>query len=87
MVVSVVTVCPGPVCREVGFRVIDGGGASGIYILIESIVGVVAGAVGVSIPLVKVVTPALIGDLLCLVTVVAPVDILGSACKIMSQAR
>ena len=67
MVVSVVTVCPCPVCREVGFGVIGDRGASGIDGLVESIVGVVARAVGVTTPLVAVVTPAVAGNLLCLV--------------------
>ena len=87
MVISVVTVCPCPVCREVGFGVIDDGGASGIDVLVESIVGVVAGAVGVVSPLVAVVTPAIAGNLLYLVAVVAPADVLGCACKVMGQAR
>ena len=67
MVVSIVTVFPYPLCREVGFGVIDDGGASGIDVLVESIVGVVAGAVGVTTPLVAVVTPAAAGNLLYLV--------------------
>lgn len=87
MVVSVVIVCPCPVCREVGFGVIDDGSASGIDVLVESIVGVVAGAVGVTTPLVEVVTPAVAGNLLYPVAVVAPADVLGCACKVMNQAR
>jgi len=87
MVVSVVIVCPCPVCREVGFGVIDDGGASGIDVLVESIVGVVAGTVDVTIPLVEVVPPAIAGNLLYLVAVVAPTDVLGCACKVMGQAR
>lgn len=87
MAVSVVIVCPCPVSREVDFGVIDDGSASGIDVLVESIVGVVAGAVGVTTPLVEVVTPAVAGNLLYLVAVVAPADVLGCACKVMGQAR
>ena len=85
-VIKIVDIAPHAIARQVGAGIVAEGAAGGGGVLVEAVGGIAPGAVGVTDPLVAVVSPAVSFDVLGLVAGISPGIVLGGAGQVLREA-